>query len=204
MFLAETEVPTEAPTEAPTESPTEAPTVAPTAAPTETPTEAPTESPPVSSTEAPTEVPTETPTQAPTEGPTQDPTTPEVCFNVSTFTKSWGNEMEWTIGCSDGSCRPCGSIPPEGSSYVGHAEYTQECCLPEDQESFMVTCTDTWGDGWHGGHLEIGGNKYCEQFLTGTEWIESMPNDFVTTEPGLYKYHKPNLIKLMILYHINT
>ena len=70
--------------------------------------------------------------------------------------------------------------------------------MPEDQESFMVTCTDTWGDGWHGGYLEIGGNNYCEQFLTGTEWIESMPNDFVTTEPGLYKYHKPNLIKKMI------
>ena len=47
-----------------------------------------------------------------------------------------------------------------------------------------MTCTDSYGDGWHGGYLEISGNQYCSQFSTGTEWIESMPNDQFVSEPG--------------------
>ena len=49
-----------------------------------------------------------------------------------------------------------------------------------------MTCTDSYGDGWHGGYLEISGNQYCSQFSTGTEWIESMPNDQFVPEPGKY------------------
>ena len=47
-----------------------------------------------------------------------------------------------------------------------------------------MTCTDSYGDGWHGGYLEISGNQYCSQFSTGTEWIESMPNNQFVPEPG--------------------
>ena len=28
---------------------------------------------------------------------------------------------------------------------------------------------DSYGDGWHGGYLEINGQKYCEDFTTGSE-----------------------------------
>ena len=30
-----------------------------------------------------------------------------------------------------------------------------------------VTCDDSYGDGWHGGYIEIDGNKYCDDFTTG-------------------------------------
>ena len=82
-------------------------------------------------------------------------------YDVKTKTEQWGHENSWTIGCHDGSCRECVSIPEKTGGYENHAEYTQECCLPEDQESFLVTCTDAFGDGWHGGYLEIDEEKYC-------------------------------------------
>ena len=130
-----------------------------------------------------------------TSSPTEAPTGPEVCFDVTTNTTSWGNEIEWAIGCSDGSCRPCTSVPPNGAPYGNYETYTQECCLPQDQETFVVTCTDSYGDGWHGGFLEISGNQYCSQFSTGTEWIESMPNDQFVPEPGKYIYNESVVVE---------
>ena len=68
------------------------------------------------------------------------------------------------------------SIPEKTGGYENHAEYTQECCLPEDQESFLVTCTDAFGDGWHGGYLEINGEQYCANFTNGDEFSDVLPN----------------------------
>ena len=45
--------------------------------------------------------------------------------------------------------------------------YIEECCQPEGV--YELICTDTYGDGWHGGYIEIGGEKYCENFTTGSE-----------------------------------
>ena len=28
---------------------------------------------------------------------------------------------------------------------------------------------DSYGDGWHGGYLEIEGTQYCDTFLSGAE-----------------------------------
>ena len=78
------------------------------------------------------------------------------------------------------------SIPEKTGGYENHEEYTQECCLPEDQESFLITCTDAFGDGWHGGYLEIDEEKYCDDFSKGNEWEESMPNEQDPAGPGLY------------------
>ena len=117
---------------------------------------------------------------------TKGPTGPDVCFDVTTKTEQWGHENSWTIGCHDGSCRECVSIPEKTGGYENHAEYTQECCLPEDQESFLITCTDAFGDGWHGGYLEIDEEKYCDSFSKGNEWEESMPNEQDPAGPGLY------------------
>ena len=106
-----------------------------------------------------------------------------VCFNVRTVTKKWGYEMTWCIGCHDGSSQQCVSIPGgKLSKYDDYAEYNQECCLPETQQSFLVKCTDSWGDGWNGGYLEINGTNYCTDFLVGYEKEESM------TSLTMYKY----------------
>ena len=113
-------------------------------------------------------------TIAPTEAPA-----PEVCFDVKTVTKKWGNEISWEIGCKDSACRECES----NLDFGNNEEYTQECCLPRDQEEFVINCKDSWGDGWHGGYLEINENKYCADFSTGKEQQEQMPNE--APEPGL-------------------
>ena len=100
------------------------------------------------------------PTEAP--GSTEAPG-PDVCFNVKTVTASWGHEIEWEIGCEDGSCRACVNTEEFGNN----AEYEQECCLPKHQTEFVVTCKDEWGDGWHGGYITINGTNYCENFNRG-------------------------------------
>ena len=113
-----------------------------------------------------------------TDGPTEAPG-PEVCFDVTTHTKNWGHENDWTIACSDGGCRECANDEEFGN----HASYTQQCCLPQDESEFTITCKDEWGDGWHGGVLEINGNEYCGDFSSGSEYQETMPNGG-PTEPG--------------------
>jgi len=113
----------------------------------------------------------------PTEGPTEAPG-PDVCFDVKTVTKAWGNEIEWTIGCS-GGCNECGS----DIGYGNNQEYTQQCCMPKDEAEFLITCKDSYGDGWHGGYLEINGESYCEEFSSGTELVDTLLNE--QTTPGI-------------------
>ena len=70
------------------------------------------------------------------------------------MTKAWGNEISWTVG----NCR-------NDQQYASESNYTQDCCQPEGD--WPVTCTDSYGDGWHGGFIEIDGERFCENFTTG-------------------------------------
>ena len=106
-----------------------------------------------------------------TAGPTEAPG-PEVCFEVTTHTKEWGHENDWTIGCK-GGCKECANEQEFGDG----GTYTQTCCLPQDETEFIITCIDEWGDGWHGGSLEINGNTFCADFSSGTEYQETMANE---------------------------
>ena len=33
--------------------------------------------------------------------------------------------------------------------------------------AYVVTCKDSYGDGWHGSYLAVNGQKYCEYFNSG-------------------------------------
>ena len=57
--------------------------------------------------------------------------------------------------------------------------------MPQDETEFIVTCKDEWGDGWHGGFLEINGNTYCGDFVSGSEYQKTMPND--APAPGWFE-----------------
>ena len=103
-----------------------------------------------------------------------------MCFDVKTVTKDWGHEIEWNIGGSTHA-----SYENE-QRYENDQEYTQQCCLPKDQSEFAITCKDTYGDGWHGGYLEIEGEKYCEEFTNGDELSDTLPNPSPES-PGLIK-----------------
>jgi len=76
------------------------------------------------------------------------------CFEVKLTTANYGEEISWTLG----SCESDGS-------YGNDEEYWQKCCLKPG--SYFLACKDNYGDGWHGGYIEVDGIKYCESFTSG-------------------------------------
>ena len=66
----------------------------------------------------------------------------------------YGTEASWTFG----SCS-------SAQTYANQQEYTESCCLNSGEHT--LTCKDSFGDGWHGGFIEIDGTKYCDDFVTG-------------------------------------
>ena len=104
-----------------------------------------------------------------TAAPTEAPGT-EVCFDVTTNANIWAHEIQWNIGGSThDSCE-------NEKSYENHEVHTQQCCLSADHTEFAITCKDTYGDGWHGGYLEINGEQYCANFTNGDEFSDVLPN----------------------------
>ena len=72
------------------------------------------------------------------------------------ITVAYGSEISWTLG----------SCESEGG-YDDNGEYTQQCCL--GRGNYNLECKDSYGDGWHGGYIELNSIKYCEGFTSGTE-----------------------------------
>ena len=81
-----------------------------------------------------------------------------VCTDIKIVTKKWGSENSWTFGS-------CSSAQTYGSRQV----YTEECC--QLSGDYQLVCKDSYGDGWHGGYIQIGGTgkKYCKRFRNGHE-----------------------------------
>ena len=98
----------------------------------------------------------------------------KVCLVVNTITQEWGNEIGWTVGCEwkQHGCDvdDCKS----NGDYEDFTNYTQECCYSMEAKDFVVTCTDSYGDGWHGAYLDINGQRYCEGFTDGDEFLGIM------------------------------
>jgi len=94
-----------------------------------------------------------------------------LCFDVVTITKSWAHEIQWNIkGASTNvTCR-------NKEEFENNQVKTIMCCLPTLENEFKITCKDTYGDGWHLGHLEIMGKRYCENFTHGHEFSAVMSN----------------------------
>ena len=66
--------------------------------------------------------------------------------------------MSWRFTRTDGyECKH----GPFGGSGVE----TRWCLLQPG--SFTIHCDDSYGDGWHGGFIEILGNNYCTGFSNG-------------------------------------
>ena len=75
-------------------------------------------------------------------------------MDIKVVTKSWGSENTWSFGTCSNSQR-----------YSNNREYTEKCCLYPGEHTLI--CKDSYGDGWHGGYVEIQGNRYCQEFETG-------------------------------------
>ena len=81
-----------------------------------------------------------------------------VCTTIKIVTKRWGNENSWTFG-------ECSSAQEYGNRQV----YTEECC--QLAGNYHLVCKDSYGDGWHNGYIQIGGEgkKWCKDFKSGSE-----------------------------------
>lgn len=76
------------------------------------------------------------------------------CVNVTITTKRYGSEISWTLGhCSN------------QETYGSYNEYSNQCCLSNGRHS--LECKDSYGDGWHGGYIEVDEVKFCEDFTRG-------------------------------------
>ena len=85
--------------------------------------------------------------------------TEDVCTGVKVVTTTWGNEISWTFG-------KCQSNRTYGNNEV----YNEECC--QEAGPYELVCKDSYGDGWHGGYIEIEGSQYCKDFEDGKEKTE--------------------------------
>ncbi|KAK3274502.1 hypothetical protein CYMTET_17312 [Cymbomonas tetramitiformis] len=86
-----------------------------------------------------------------------------VSTTITTVTQDYGYENSWDLGYG------CQS----SLSYSSYAQYTQQCCLPSNT-GIVVTCYDSYGDGWHGGYLMIGQTQACLNFQTGSTYTETV------------------------------
>ena len=78
----------------------------------------------------------------------------EICADIQIRTERWGNENSYSIG----TC-----VAKE--QYSDNSDYTEECCLVPG--NYTMDCKCSFGDGWHGGYLEINEVRYCEDFSSG-------------------------------------
>ena len=78
------------------------------------------------------------------------------CFDVEITTTQYGRESSWSFGSCSSS-----------QAYTDNSVYSEQCCLSPGDHT--LKCKDSYGDGWHGGFIEIGGERYCEDFTSGKE-----------------------------------
>ena len=93
----------------------------------------------------------------------------DVCTEIKVVTENYGYENSFSFG----SCNSTQEYP----SYNTTIEI---CCQPAG--TYELVCTDTYGDGWHGGYIEIGNLSYCGDFSTGHEASHNV------TMPGNLKF----------------
>ena len=71
--------------------------------------------------------------------------------------KDYANEVKFEI---------YGPVNCKGGPYSNwDSDNETDCSLVPGR--YVLKCIDTYGDGWHGGYLVIGGTKYCESFRSG-------------------------------------
>ena len=82
-------------------------------------------------------------------------------MNVKIRTKKYGEENSWIFGsCSN------------NEAYQSDQRYTEICC--QEKGYYNVVCKDSYGDGWHGGYVEIGDVRYCDDFVDGFEDVHEI------------------------------
>ena len=83
--------------------------------------------------------------------------------DVTMHLEDYPEEVEWEI---IGNSSPSSTTNCKGGPYNDkYGTVHTTCNLAPGR--YLLKCIDTYGDGWHGGWLKIGGTKYCQDFTTG-------------------------------------
>ena len=119
------------------------------------------------------------------------------CQYLKIVTTRWGSENRWTYGTCSGppstikhqvdpcpQTNPATTCPSASSTainyYSSYRAIIVECC--QASGTHTLTCIDSYGDGWHGGYIEISDTstpftpistlvrtvqttKYCEKYI---------------------------------------
>lgn len=105
-------------------------------------------------------------TEAPAAPPTM-PATPCTNYPVSMNLGGYPSEVKWAISTA---VELGGNTICSGGTYGSQNAHSNinagSCCLI-DGGSYVLTCEDTYGDGWNGGSLSVNGTTYCEGFSYG-------------------------------------
>ena len=70
----------------------------------------------------------------------------------------YGSEMSWSFVSTTG--HQC-----DETSFNGNYDHWRSCLLKPG--TYTINCIDSYGDGWHGGYIQIFGVNYCTGFSTG-------------------------------------
>lgn len=91
---------------------------------------------------------------------------PDVIMKTAYF----GTEVSWDIKYN-------GVSVCSGSGYSS-STYNYAYCALTVGNTYTAYCYDSWGDGWHGGYLLVGGSKVCDE----TTSFSSKTEDFTFAE----------------------
>ena len=106
------------------------------------------------------------------------------------MSQTYGRENSWSYGTCSGppstvknKVNPCPDLAtcPDANTQISRYSNRQalevECC--QSSGSHTLKCSDSYGDGWHGGYIEIrdmsggtaiatnGITQYCKDFTSG-------------------------------------
>ena len=120
------------------------------------------------------------------------------CVDVILTTATYGAEISWSLGSGENGCSS------NGQSYDNNEEYIKTCCFAAG--TYTLNCTDSYGDGWHGGFIEVEGigfitmPRYCIDFHDGD--YETAQVTIRGTVNKFQVYIKVRLNSINVLYTI--
>lgn len=93
------------------------------------------------------------------------------CANITWDYGGWANEIGWGIAEIE-SCFPLDTTHNQ-----------EDCCVDGSEAIYTITCTDSWGDGWNGHVLTVGGLVVCDDSTQG-DWEDEWTMEFSCSDDG--------------------
>merc|ERR1719204_362418 len=87
------------------------------------------------------------------------------CTDVIVNVGAYPSEISWTIVGESFSCES-----PSYDSALQNSELPHPCCV-DKSDTVVLTCSDSYGDSFNGGYIEVHGEIYCDGEFGSEETI---------------------------------